>query len=162
LALTVVLATASSSGAASKAQPRTIATVPGHLWGFAASGHRLAWLRQRKDRPPAEVFDLRSRQRVRISSLRRNACDGPDPSPGIGVAGERVLWEEEYGSNEADHVLVYSAALHDRRTREIDGGDIGFDTNYDGPFPVASEQGRLVFYRHDDCIEDDVCRPDGV
>jgi hypothetical protein len=135
--------------------------VPGHLSAFVATGHRLAWLRGDEACPRADVFDLRTRRTTRITSPRRGQCDLTTGYSLIAFDGDRVLWEAGYESNEGEHVFVDSAALHDRRTRTLGGGDIALETAYEAPFPLAGARGRLVFYQYDDCIEDP-CLDTGV
>src|SRR5436190_17522098 len=61
---------------ARSSKPRTIAVVSDYVDTLAQSENRLAWLQGPTWCPKAEILDLRTRRRVRVSSRRGLACGG--------------------------------------------------------------------------------------
>ena len=136
--------------ASARAKPRTIAIVHDYVGALAQSMNRLAWLRGPESCPKAEILDLRSGRRMKISSRRSAACGLRVQSFGLlAFDGNRVLWQAVvgYGNTETDNA-VFSAALSDRRTRSVGGGALGRNNglDYRPPFPMTGAAGHLLFY----------------
>lgn len=131
--------------------PRTVAVVYAFVGAFAQGTGRFAWLRGPKTCPQAEVLDLRTRRRTRISSPKGLQCRGVESFGVLVFDGNRVLWQgaSGWGLSETSTVLV-SAALNDRRTRVVGSANLEkthtvLDETYP-PFPMAGASGRLIYY----------------
>ena len=153
LPLAVLAVAGAASSTTLPAKARTLTTVNGYVDAFAQSTNRLAWLRGDTTCPRAEVFDLRSRRLVRVSSRRGGACHTETPtyaSGGLSFDGERVLWQMTRGSHNSQYVTIFTAGLGDRHTRVMDLADFdrraGPGPYYERPPPMAGAAGRLVYY----------------
>jgi TolB protein len=67
-----------------------------------------------------------------------------------------------YGSNLSHYAMVFSAALNDRRTREVGGGSYDNYGDFGGALPMAGSPGRLAFFQYDECSDEDCVYPNGV
>jgi sugar lactone lactonase YvrE len=164
LPVAVLAVAGAASSTTLQARTRTLMTVGGHVDAFAQSTNRLAWLHGDTTCPQAEVFDLRSRRVVRISSRQGSACHAETYAyGGLAFDGKRVLWQMAEGSHNSKYVTIFTAALGDRHTRVMDLADFDRHPNsgpyYERPPPMAGAAGRLVYYQR---CEVDCKRPGGV
>lgn len=161
-------APAASPRVARMPEPSTLAVVAGQVGALAQSPNRLAFLGgDLAVCPQAQILDLRTHHRVRVSSRPSNR-ETLHCAPNLGsfgvlaFDGNRVLWQMYYGSNLSFHVMVFSAALNDRRSRELGGGSYDNDSDFGGALPMAGAPGRLVFFQYDECSDEDCVYPNGV
>jgi Tol biopolymer transport system component len=150
----VVVAAGDASGAAREAgladatRPRTIAVTPLRIGELAADGRRLAW---GDGFQRIQIFD---RVTHRVTSLAHRLCGEATAMKGPVLAGKRVVFGCEWGSNTGVAAAVYTAALDDRRARLLkswevsrEAGDVG--ELYGPPLRIAGAGGALAFFGFD-------------
>jgi Tol biopolymer transport system component len=157
----VALSTASAASptAPAVARPHTIAVVRSFVGAFAQSNGRLAWLRGPEGCPQAEVFDLRTHRRTRVTSRSGAQCRVVDTFGVLAFDGSRMLWQvtTSWGLSEMS-VGVVTAAIGDRRARVVDDMELERNSglDYEPPLPMAGASGRLLYYERCE-VEADEC-----
>jgi TolB protein len=133
----------------------TVATVRGHVVGFAQDGRYLAWLLP----GPANQFgagnvgavvmhDLRTGVQTKIPSDPQGYWPlGPQ---GLALVGDRAYWEQTGGTNNTVDAALVTAAVHDRRQRGIGSEEVAADSPQDTLQPVVSDGTNAYFWSSSD------------
>ena len=144
-------------------KPRTLLQVRGPIDAFAQDGDRIAWVNGSE--PCRRRLHFRRLSTGVTSTVRASACDSElsGGMAGMAIAGTRALWIYVSASMSAFHFRLFSAAVGDRRVRDVGSVDTELDNELpdDGYFPVpVAGAGQTLFYADISNAEDR--DPEGV
>jgi hypothetical protein len=141
---------------AATTEARTIATIRGHVAGFAQNERYLAWLSDGKC--GLRVQDVLTGARVRVN--RGGGC-GLLGVGGMVLAGGRAYWDVRNASLSTEYSNLFTAALRDPKARRIEYQSYAQHTFDHFVAPASDGRGAYFWTSPEDATAGEIVRFDG-
>jgi hypothetical protein len=135
---------------------RTIATIRGHVAGFAQNERYLAWLSDGKC--GLRMQDLRTGARVRVNRGRGCGLMGVG---GMVLAGGRAYWDVQNATLSTEYSNLSTAALRDPKVRRIEFHSHAQHTLDHFVAPASDGRGAYFWTSPEDSTPGEIVRFDG-
>jgi len=137
---------------------RTIATIRGHVAGFAQNERYLAWLSDGKC--GLRMQDLRTGARVRVNRGRGRGC-GLLGVGGMVLTGGRAYWDVRNASLSTEYSNLFTAALRDPKARSIEYQSYAQHTFDHFVAPASDGRGAYFWTSPEDATAGEIVRFEG-